>query len=96
MDQAKPLPILFRMFRGELCAYFPTEEWAPGQVTSYAHIGQHGGADRSWLRRGRRATPEQYAPLLAELRGIYETGDDEHVPLRVYQRDPSRALRRKP
>lgn len=33
----------------------------------YAHIGQHGEADLRILRNGRRATPDEYAPLLKEL-----------------------------
>lgn len=90
--QAKPLPVLFRVYRGELCAYFPTETWdRNGNITCYAHIGQHGGADRAWLVKGQPALPSEYAPLLAELRSIYETHDSEHVPLVVRKRAPRRA-----
>lgn len=88
----KPLPVIFRMYRGELCAYFPTEEWAPGEITCYAHIGQHSGACRTWLRKGRPATVTEYSDLLAELRGIYETSngpDDPVIKLRVYRRAPA-------
>ncbi len=85
------LPVIFRTYRGQVTAYFPTEAWAPGQITCYAHIGQHGGADRSWLQRGRPSTPEELAPLLAELTGLYGS-DPDPVALRVYRRDPSRAL----
>ncbi len=35
----------------------------------YAHIGQHGSCHWSFSRR-KRATPEQYAPLLQELQSI--------------------------
>lgn len=88
------LPVVFRMYRGELCAYFPTEDYGGGNISCYAHVGQHGSASSAWLRCGTRATPEQYAELLAELRGIYETNDDEHVTLRVYQRAPRHAPKR--
>lgn len=35
----------------------------------YAHIGQHGSCHHSYSQR-KRATPEQYAPLLKELQSI--------------------------
>ena len=77
------LPVLFRFDRdrfgdGEVTAVFPT---LPGTddvntMTCYAHIGQHGACVSTWLWDTRPATPAEYAPLLAELRGIYETGPD--------------------
>lgn len=94
-DKTKPLPVIFRINRGELCAYFPTESWdAAGNIASYAPVGQHGAASREWLRKGRLATEAEYRDLLRELRGIYETHDAEHIPLKVYRRDPSRLLAR--
>lgn len=85
------LPVIFRVWRGEVAAYFPTEHWdTRGSVTCYVHVGQHGGADRSWLWKGKRATPAQYADLLAELQSIYETVPDA-VTLRVYQRATGKA-----
>lgn len=86
----RPLPVVFRVYRGELCAYFPTDVWDPqrGTIACYAHVGQHGGADRSWLTKGRPATEAEYAALLAELRGIYETNDEGNIPLKVYKRSP--------
>jgi hypothetical protein len=93
--QVKPhpeMPVIFRKYMGEVAAYFPTERWDnEGNMTCYAHIGQHGGAHPSWLSKGKRATPEEYAPLLAELRGIYETNDSNHVPLKVYKRAVGKA-----
>ncbi len=91
MSKPKHLPVLFRTFRGELCAYFPTLKWdSAGNITYYAHVGQHGAASPVWLHKGKRATPEQYAELLAELRGIYEAEPDP-VKLRVYARAPRRS-----
>lgn len=79
------LPVVFRKFRGELCAYFPTLRWNNlGDVTCYAHVGQHGGANRAWLSKGKRATPDEYAHLLAELSDIYAP----EYALKVYQRAP--------
>ena len=88
----KPLPVIFRMHRGELTAYFPTEKWAQGEITCYAAHEGHGGACRSWLRKGRPATEAEYSDLLAELRGIYERSDGPHDPaitLKVYRRAPA-------
>lgn len=87
------LDVIFRAersgpFKGEVTALFPSVAYARPSfdVACYAHIGQHGGADLAWVReRTRPAKPEEFAPLLAELRGIYETGPDA-VQLRVVQR----------
>jgi hypothetical protein len=81
------------MYRGELCAYFPTLEWSRDTITCYVHVGQHGGADRSWLQRGRPASLDEYAPLLGELESIYGA-DPDPVTLKVYRRDPSRMFGR--
>ena len=95
MSDRPSLPVLFRKFRGELCAYFPTERFAPdGSITCFADVGGHGGANPIWLRRGRPAKPGEYADLLAVLRRIYETGDAEHIDLRVVKRAPSLYQRR--
>lgn len=86
------LPVIFRIWRGELTAYFPTlgassSDWY--DVTCYAHIGQHGGARSDFGNRGRLAKPEEYADLLAELRGIYEKPGDDPVELVVVTRQTS-------
>lgn len=90
----KPLPVIFRFYRGELLALFPTEpaSWHGHDITCYAHVGQHSSACRSLLQRGRPAKPDEYADLLAELRGIYERSDGPHDPaitLKVYRRAPA-------
>lgn len=91
---APTLPVIFRVYARELCAYFPTERFdESGNITCYAHVGQHGGASPFWLSKGRLAKPEEYADLLAELRGIYESGDDEHINLKVYKRAVGKAGR---
>lgn len=91
----QPLPVIFRVHRGELAAYFPTERFDKrGNITCYAHVGQHGAACPSFLQKGRAAKPEEYADLLAELRGIYETDDSDHIPLKVYRRATGKAALR--
>jgi hypothetical protein len=89
------LPVLFRMGEGECVAVFPTLEDRPGIVTCYAHIGQHGSCSRDWYFGTKKATPEQYAPLLAELRGIYENPHyGEPVALKVTHRWPQPSTNR--
>ena len=67
------LKIAFRMLEGEVIALFRNNPDDRGQefITSYMHVGQHGGASRKLFRR-KKATPEQYADLLEELKYIYE------------------------
>lgn len=68
--------IVFRTFisgvaKGQVIALFIDEEWSRGEVTSYMHIGQHGGADyRHIMSITRRATPEEVASLADELHRI--------------------------
>jgi hypothetical protein len=73
------LPVIFRAersgdFRGQVTAVFPTlpSDTAGRQMTCYAHVGQHSGCSVDWYQGTRPATEEEAAPLLAELRGIYE------------------------
>lgn len=88
------LPVIFRIYRGELCAYFPTERFDNrGNIACYANVGQHGVASPEFLHKGKRATPEQYGALLTELKNIYETGDDP-ISLKVYSRATGKAAYR--
>lgn len=85
------LPVIFRAeragdFKGEVTAVFPTiPADYHGGILCYSHVGQHGGCSDAWHRSTRPATVEEYAPLLAELRGIYEQGEDA-VTLQVCPR----------
>ena len=64
------IDVAFRVFpEGDVIALFPKEDEGRGQIGSYQHLGQHGGADRSLLRM-KKAAPSQYASLLAELKSI--------------------------
>ena len=64
------IPIRFVWFQGELTALFPDKKERNGNITCYAHIGQHGTAAPS-LMRCKRATPAEYKDLLRELTQIY-------------------------
>lgn len=68
-------PVIFRIERrkdGEVTAVFPCEPAAIDErtMTCYAHIGQHGGCSHQFVWSGRRAKPEEYASLKAELEGV--------------------------
>jgi imidazolonepropionase-like amidohydrolase len=54
----------------EVTAVFVDSVWPNGLIDMYAHIGQHGSGSREWCLEQPSATPEQYAPLLAELQAI--------------------------
>lgn len=82
-------PVLFRMDKpkdgGQAFALFPTIEGSPGYCTCYQHVGQHSSAAYTLcIGDSRRATPEEYADLLAEL---VDYGYDD---LKIYIRRPPR------
>lgn len=52
---------------GEVTAVLTNIPYNRALTTCYAHIGQHGGCDAGWVNEQRPSTPEEYAPLLAEL-----------------------------
>jgi hypothetical protein len=92
MPKLEALPVIFRAersgdFKGDVTAVFPTlpGTYDPATFTVYAHVGQHGTGGRPWYWTTRRAKPDEFADLLRELRGIYETGPDA-VRLEVRQR----------
>lgn len=68
------MKVLFRMFQGECIALFPqvaATVGKPWHCMSYAHTGQHSGADcRLVIQRSRPAKPAQYKDLANELRRI--------------------------
>ena len=66
---------------GQLWAWYDT------QLTAYAHEGQHTATTPEYYRnRTTPATPEEYAPLLAELRAL---GYDD---LQIVHRLPLRKI----
>lgn len=76
--------VVFRKFRdGEIVAVFP--DWLgtrSGDLTSYVHNGQHGACDPGISGWTLKPTPEEYAPLLAEL------GRIGYAPIKVMHRIP--------
>jgi hypothetical protein len=78
--------VIFRADRRkdfEVTAMLPDQSANQGRLCYYAHIGQHGEASYAWYHTTRAATPKEYAPLLAELRRIYEAEPD---PVRLVVR----------
>jgi alkylated DNA nucleotide flippase Atl1 len=68
------MKVVFRKFKeGDVIALFcnSAKDCRHGNVMSYQHVGQHGEASRQLGRNLKLATPEEYAPLLRELRAIY-------------------------
>lgn len=65
-------PVIFKLCEGEVTAVFPQEPGSndPRTLGVYAHVGQHGIGDMHWAADAKPATPEQYEPLLRELRAI--------------------------
>jgi len=87
------VPVLFRAeksgdFKGDVTAVFPTLPGTndPWTMTCYAHVGQHGTCSKDWYWTTRAAKPAEYAPLLAELKRIYENDPGEPARLKVVQR----------
>lgn len=66
------IPVVFRIWQGELVALFPDQPYGHGYILSYQHIGQHGAACPSLLREGRYAKPSEYRALLCELQAYYK------------------------
>ena len=63
--------VIFRVFsNGEVIALFPHIDEGNGNILSYMHIGQHGGASPLIVNDTTPATPGQYKELFAELQGI--------------------------
>ena len=66
--------VVFRKYPdGEIIALFPGEKWndTSEMVTSYQHIGQHGGADYKWvIYKTVKANPSEYYDLAKELEGL--------------------------
>jgi hypothetical protein len=74
---SKPIdPVVIRVWKGDDSDVFALFPVLPADnygdlCTSYAHLGQHGGADyRLCMSKSRPATAAEAADLLGELRGI--------------------------
>ena len=57
----------------DVIAFMPEVRVSNGYICYYSHVGQHGEADYLYyLKSTKKATPEEYADLLTELRRIYD------------------------
>lgn len=65
--------VVFRKYKnGDIIALFPEIPAALGEVSSYQHIGGHGGADYKWVINSTKpTTKEEYMPLFNELEVNY-------------------------
>jgi len=63
--------VVFRKDRGEVVAIFPYLPFSTGFLSCYSHVGQHSGCSYEWYKKTKPATPEEYGPLLGELRQMY-------------------------
>ena len=65
------MKVVFRKFAdGSVIALFPEEPWCRLTITSYMHVGQHGGACPSIVSITRPTTSEEYGPLFKELENM--------------------------
>ena len=72
------LKVIFRKAKNpytneyEVVAFFPEIEANYGRILSYMHIGQHSEADLGFYHITKKATEEEYKPLLNELKVRYD------------------------
>lgn len=64
--------VVFRKFKDDnaVIALFPEVAWSPESCASYMQIGQHGGASWDIVIDTLPVTPEEYQPLLTELKSL--------------------------
>lgn len=62
-------PVIFRILKGEVIAFFPTIENG-SYIMSYMHVGQHSDADPTLINELKPATKKQYKELYDELVSI--------------------------
>ena len=53
---------------GSIIAVFPEDIEGPGLYGCYAHVGQHSSTHYSYYLSTKKATEEEYTPLLNELK----------------------------
>lgn len=63
------IPVIFRILKGEVIAFFPTIENG-SYIMSYMHVGQHSDADPTLINELKPATKKQYKELYDELVSI--------------------------
>jgi len=70
MDALKTTPVQFRILKGEVIAVFPYYIEGVNCVTCYSHVGQHSACKWNINTFTKPAKPDQYEPLLAELKSV--------------------------
>ena len=84
--EIEPARVVFRKFtNGDVIAVFP--DWLHSrrpsvELVCYEHIGQHGACDPNIADWTKPASPDEYAPLLAEL------GQIGYAPITILKRIP--------
>lgn len=66
------LKVIFRKKGNDVIAFLPEIEVNYGNIMSYMHIGQHGEASYEFYTETKKATEEEYKPLLEELKQRYD------------------------
>ena len=65
--------VIFRKIKGEqVIAFFPEFHVQRGNIMSYMHMGQHGEASLEFYYSTKKANPQEYEPLLNELKAVYD------------------------
>ncbi|MGD2065628.1 MAG: hypothetical protein PVI43_00480 [Candidatus Bathyarchaeota archaeon] len=63
--------VVFRKFEeGDVIALFPEVPWSDQLISSYQHIGQHGGSSPELIEGLQVATEDEYSALLTELASL--------------------------
>ena len=60
----------------DIYAAFPEVFDRKGNLTSYAHIGQHSAVSLDYIKESEPTISQESEALLRELKGIYETDGD--------------------
>lgn len=77
----------------EVLAFFPGASANPGNVMSYAHVGQHGEASYDfYLKNCRPCSEKEYRPLKKELENLF--GYRFKIMKRMTRKDLEEAWRR--
>lgn len=70
----------------EVIAFFPELKANYGRMVCYATMGQHSEADLEYYHNTKKATEEEYKPLLNELKMVYNDCILE-VKQKIYYKD---------
>ena len=65
--------VIFRKIKdGQVIAFFFFFFVQRENIMSYMHIGQHGEASLDFYYSTKKANPQEYEPLLNELKAVYD------------------------